>query len=395
MERLDLAIVGGGPAGLTLALRLQGSSAPLRFAVFERARYPRFKVCAGGLAGNVRPVLREIGVDVPRPRVTIRGSRMKRGSRSVDFDEPDFGWVVRRDVFDGHLASEALRRGVDLRAGRDVQEVRPVVGGFEIRSGTEVIGCRALALCTGLSGRFHRQLGIPEATRPNRLVMVEGPRTTADPDDRVVFDLTDLGRGLAGYVWHFPYVDADGRPGTNRGLLESRLPSSTTLARKSSRRILERHLRRAGIAPHECRWHAYGERPIGARTALSRPRVLFVGEAAGIDPLFGEGIGQAMRMALVAADSIESGFRRDSLSFRDYPVRLAASPVGRELALLTALARLLYGPQHAALVALAFRRPDATRAYVDLFAGKRSGPSTWLAAARAFPELLPIALRGR
>jgi flavin-dependent dehydrogenase len=47
MEKYDVVIIGAGPAGSTLAYRL----AKIGFSVciFDREKFPRKKVCAGGL----------------------------------------------------------------------------------------------------------------------------------------------------------------------------------------------------------------------------------------------------------------------------------------------------------------------------------------------------------
>jgi flavin-dependent dehydrogenase len=46
----DVAIVGGGPAGLSAARAAAASGA--RTIVLERAEHPRYKTCGGGLIGT-------------------------------------------------------------------------------------------------------------------------------------------------------------------------------------------------------------------------------------------------------------------------------------------------------------------------------------------------------
>ena len=66
---------------------------------------------------------------------------------------------------------------------------------------------------------------------------------------------------------------------------------------------------------------------------LSAPGLLLVGDAAGIDPLLGEGISPALAFGRVAADAIEAAFRSNDFSLKDYGRRVFLSEVGGYLSL--------------------------------------------------------------
>ena len=75
---VDVAIVGGGPAGTSTALhlaRVEGI-APARIAIFDKATHPREKPCAGAVSGWGLDALAEIGVGLDVPHVTMRGLRV-------------------------------------------------------------------------------------------------------------------------------------------------------------------------------------------------------------------------------------------------------------------------------------------------------------------------------
>jgi flavin-dependent dehydrogenase len=94
------------------------------------------------------------------------------------------------------------------------------------------------------------------------------------------------------------------------------------------------------------------------RARCSKPRILLVGDAAGIDPLFGEGITSALAMGVIAAQAAFDAIRNGNFSFSDYEKRIRSSSIGALMRRRRFLARRLYtNPvfgrrylQHAALL---------------------------------------------
>jgi menaquinone-9 beta-reductase len=78
------------------------------------------------------------------------------------------------------------------------------------------------------------------------------------------------------------------------------------------------------IKGHPIRWFS-PENP------LSAPRVLFVGDAAGADPLFGEGISIALGYGAMAAREIGKAMHHHEFSFKGYKGRVLRSPLGQAL----------------------------------------------------------------
>ena len=59
-QRYDIAIIGGGPAGATLAALMAGAGWSV--AVVERAEFPRRKVCGEFLSATTIPILARLGL---------------------------------------------------------------------------------------------------------------------------------------------------------------------------------------------------------------------------------------------------------------------------------------------------------------------------------------------
>ncbi len=75
---------------------------------------------------------------------------------------------------------------------------------------------------------------------------------------------------------------------------------------------------------------------------LSAPRVLLVGDAAGADPIFGEGISMALGYGCVAAKEIGEAFRRGDFSFGGYRRRVLMSGLGQTLIARWVIAQIIY-----------------------------------------------------
>jgi flavin-dependent dehydrogenase len=70
--------------------------------------------------------------------------------------------------------------------------------------------------------------------------------------------------------------------------------------------------------------------------------VLLVGDAAGVDPLLGEGISFALGYGQVAATQLRDAFTRGDFSFQDYRDRVLNHRIGRFLRQRAAVASLIY-----------------------------------------------------
>ncbi len=71
---------------------------------------------------------------------------------------------------------------------------------------------------------------------------------------------------------------------------------------------------------------------------FNRNRLVLVGDAAGVDPLFGEGIGPALGYGKVAAQAIQAGFQRQMFTFQNYRRMVLNSEVGHYLLIRWAIA---------------------------------------------------------
>ena len=88
----------------------------------------------------------------------------------------------------------------------------------------------------------------------------------------------------------------------------------------------------------------FSERGLSLHEPVARPRVLLVGEAAGIDPVLGEGIAQAILYGAAAGPYLARRLEADDLAFTDWPRALLGSRVGFDLRVRAYAPWWIYGP---------------------------------------------------
>jgi flavin-dependent dehydrogenase len=384
MERVELAIVGGGPAGLSTALHLLETNPRLaeRTLVLEAARYPRAKSCAGVIAGRGLQILERLGVPLAVRSVPVNGMLISVGAGQVRADEPEIARVVRREAFDHALAREAVRRGARLREGAYLTGLERREDGWRLhlRDG-DPVEARALVGADGAASAVRRHAGFPPRWLLARAIEVETPRLASDPPADVIhFDFSD--EALCGYAWDFPAVAGASRAG--RGVYLLGRGRAETL-----RPALEEQLRRRGISAAGLRIRQASQRGFEPHAPLSLPRVLLVGEAAGIDSVTGEGIPQALAYGALAAEYLGECFGADDLGFASWLARVRRSELGRRLRMLHSSAQIFYGPRRAQMERIIAGAPSVLRLWVQGFAGRPRTPD----ARRLLAETAPLMAR--
>jgi geranylgeranyl reductase family protein len=308
VQRADVLVVGGGPAGSSLAFGLR--EAGLDVVVLDRRVFPRDKTCAGWVTPAVFSVL---GIDPEvygKTRVLqpVRGFAVRRiGDREARprFAEP-ISYGIRRCEFDSHLLERAEAQ---LRLGEPLRRL-------ERRHGTWIAnGSVAAPLVVGAGGHFcpvARQLAPgrdPEPIVAAKEIEIEldAAQAAACPVEE---DLPELffTEDLRGYGWVFrkgAWLNVGlGRQDT-RGLPEH-------LARFLAWLVREGRLP-TGL-PDTFKGHAYllyGE----AERALVGEGFALVGDAAGLAyPRSGEGIRPAVESGLLLAQALRGAARPDDPS---------------------------------------------------------------------------------
>jgi len=308
---LDVAVVGGGPAGAVTALCLARAGA--RVALVDRRAFPRDKAC-GDLVGprGVR-LLDDLRVSVPGPRgvgdmiVVAPNGRRARLPALPGRDYPDHALAISRRTFDAALVEAATGAGAELVQDRvtgltgDVWSPTGVrlAGGGELRADV-IVGA------DGAVSRIADAAGLVDAVRVLWGFALRGYVDAVVDLPHIVLWEPERWRVFPGYGWLFP--SADGGANVGLGLAVGAHRADATRAAALFGDFL-RHLAGLSLLPGTAGpTRLGGWLKMGAvGTVPARGNVLLVGDAAGlINPLQGEGIAQAMASGRTAAEAIVS-----------------------------------------------------------------------------------------
>jgi flavin-dependent dehydrogenase len=364
----DAIIIGGGPAGLSTALHLHAHDPKRRALVLEAEKYPREKICAGGIGARGLRILDKLGVAIDCPMVPLDAIALRYAGDTAIVRERGLGVVVRRVEFDHALAKQVIARGIELRDGCRVASLDRRDDGVRVvlASGEELFS-QVVVGADGVGGITRRSIGLPQSELRAQVVELDTPATPHDlPRDTAVFDFA--ASDLAGYAWDFPTF-VGGRELVCRGAYVIH-----NLGADSPRARIATYLAARGLDIAQFKLKQYAERGYQPGAPIAVPRVLLVGEAAGIDIATGEGIAQAIEYGELAGGYLARAFDADDVGFASWRGCVARHHVGWQLWIRHACYRAFYGQHRPALERILPRATALIRLGVRDFAGKPLSP---------------------
>lgn len=383
--KVDLLVVGAGPAGCAAALAARRRAPSLRVLVVDSALFPRDKLCAGAITGGGLHEMELAGLELRVAHVRVDRAAIRIEGRAHRIPLPRAAAVVRRREWDADLLEQVRAAGAEVVEGAPVTALGLCGGGGGALAGSRRVAFRAAVAADGAAGASRRLLGLP----PGRRVPLREVALLGEGEGELLFDLD---ASVPGYAWRFPGVS----PGEESVGLYSLDPLADASERLS--RWLDAE---ATVATGEGRARSWSIRVFEFSGPVGVGPVLLAGEALGVDPLAGEGIRYALWSGRIAGDLAARvlspplprvGARGLT---RAYPLRLAATRSGVALALGTLLAPRLYREP----VGGRFRRMASDRQVAEALAALVSGAAPavplarlaarYLALARGAPEVAP------
>ena len=319
MNRADVLVLGGGPAGAAAARLIARAG----HDVVVLARAPARQALGESLPPSAEKLLEQIGVRAAIDRagfVRATGNTVWWGRaepRVERFPAGALGWQVLRDAFDRVLLGEVEAAGARVTAGAVVQDVE--VGGaadgtsvvhYELDGRRSSMAARWVLDCTGRSGLLARR-GWRRADSAGRTLAVVGVWERDGGWDSLADETHTLVESYdGGWAWSVPvsrerrYVTVMVDPSLTTirsagGASDLTSVYRAELAKAAALDILTRVGRppaRLVGAPFARDASSYDA------TQFAADRVLLVGDAASfIDPLSSYGIKKALSSAWLAS----------------------------------------------------------------------------------------------
>jgi geranylgeranyl reductase family protein len=291
-ERVDVAVVGAGPAGSTAAYRLAAAGA--RVVLLDRQRFPRDKPCGGGLTMRGVGLLPFDVSPVVEDRVHQVLLRLRFGQSSEQRFPDPIALMTQRRRLDHFLVERAAERGADVRDGVRVRGVEAGGGRMSVDAEGGRLSAAVVLGADGANGVCAKALGLG-ADRAFAIAyegnLAVDRESAGGHRGRMTLE---IGTVPGGYGWIFPKGDH-----LNVGV--GGWAAEGPRLREHLAVLCAQH----GIdldALTSLRGHRL---PMRRSWGLSaRGRAAVVGDAAGlVDPLSGDGMFEAFLSAKLASEA--------------------------------------------------------------------------------------------
>lgn len=302
-KEYDVVICGAGPAGLTAALAMGHSE--WRVAVIDKAVFPREKVCGDAVAAYIPKVLRSIHSDYAKAFDDLKEKRavnvckvVSSSGQELNIPSEEPGYIIERLVFDDFLLKQVSKlKNVDVFFHQKVTDIQIVGERALVKTDVGQSFQSSLVLgCDGAQGVTAKMLAPFKQDPAHYSAAVRSYFTGVKDVVPTTFELHFMKQFLPGYFWIFPM--ADGRTNVGLGVPKAVVSKQKLNLREEMLRVIQEDpvmKKRFEGATMTKDIQGFGL-PLGSqKVKLSGSRFMLCGDAGSlIDPLTGEGIGQAM-----------------------------------------------------------------------------------------------------
>ncbi len=321
-QYFDVAIIGAGPAGATCALALRESG--LKVLVIDKETFPRDKICGDAINGYVPKLLERLSpnykqaLEVLQPKSNIKSCKLiSPDFHELDLDFTHHGYCATRLDFDNFLFELAHEnkdatflqncklKTIQRKEGKCLLETD--AGNFEAKIVVGADGAHSVV------GKQLANFKVDYKHYSGAVRAYYKDLEYCRPETLEVFFPKGF---LPGYFWIFP--TSDNHYNVGFGMLSKTISEKKINVTKAFKEIIQQNPTiskrfKNGIQTDKIRGFGL---PLGSKKQLlAGENFLLTGDAASlVDPFTGEGIGNAMFSAEIAAKHILECFEKQDFS---------------------------------------------------------------------------------
>jgi menaquinone-9 beta-reductase len=360
---MTIAIIGAGPAGSSTAHFL--GKLGIKHVLFDKATFPRSKVCGDGLAPKSALMLDRINPEILQ-HASLRpiwGGHVyaPSGARTTLYlKQPDQSqanaYSITRKHLDQLLLEQRNQDYTTLLQGTEIEKIERKSQGFKVHyteNGQKLT--IEVDLLIGADGdrSIVKKTLAPHKLQPDHYVagIRMYYRGITDLSQQGMFEFYFLKSLLPGYLWIFPMPDTD-MANVGLGMLSSDVSANKANLRAMLQEAITTLPQLASRFQHAeavSKPEGWGL-PLGSyRPTISGDGFLLTGDAASlIDPLTGEGVGNALYSGWLAAEAAQQAIthKRTDASFlaEHYDKRIQRT-LGPDLKKMYWLSRIFSSPR--------------------------------------------------
>ncbi len=343
----QVVIIGAGPAGLSTALYLVKKSPEIssQIIVFEKSTHPRDKVCGGGITPFADKWLNELDINLPENTLQLKSNKI-----IINKEEYNSGLfrTLPRKEFDNLLYDSAIKKGIIISQNESLLSFDYENNYVLVQTNKREIKTNIIVAADGTQSKTRSTLlNILSLNQPNRIIRGLKVHKKVDKENCLehinLESIIDFDSGsknyLSGYAWSFPFIMNEGHY-LNIGVVDSNISNSNNS--QSMLPALTEFIKNKNLSINKEELSSSPIRWFHPDSIFSGNNVLFVGDAAGVDPLIGDGISFSLGYGDVASQSIINAINKNDFSFSSYKDSLLSHETGIQLSQRLQLAEEYY-----------------------------------------------------
>lgn len=340
--KYDVVIVGAGPAGATCALALK--DAGLSVALLDKSSFPRDKVCWDAIPGRAIKTLNSVS---PEFGIAFRKFSEKYLTRRTTLfykgNELTFDWVLEaytctRMEFDNFLFTFVKENtATDIFTNAQPETITQFNNHISVslKDSNKILGAKIVIGADGAQSVIAKQLTNKTIDRKHYVGSLRAYFSNVGNIKNDTIEVYFDKRFLPSYLWVFPVPGNMANVGF--GMLSSEITKRKINIKKAFYDFLEQipELKQKFSGAMQVGGLEGFGLPLGSNiSTISGANFMLTGDAASlIDPVSGDGIGNAVLSGKLAAEQVARCFNQNNFSasfMRAYDTSLLAA-IGDEL----------------------------------------------------------------